>query len=269
MDIPELVRREALRRGLSHRTIKTYRQCLKQFFLWFKGDPRYVRKKDVKDYLYMLVEKERSGSCLNVHLCAIKFLYEKVLHRKMTVNISYSKTPKALPTVLTKTEVKRLLDAISNPRQKLMISLMYSAGLRLSELIKLRIRDIEDGFGWVRKGKGSKDRMFIVAEKIKEQLTFHIANNSKYWLFTGTKGRHYSTRSIGVIIKKAAIRAGIKKNVHPHTLRHSFATHLIENGYPVTVVQNLLGHNSSETTMVYVHMAPINLKNVKSPLDLL
>lgn len=272
MNIPELVKREALRRGLSPKTIKTYNQSLKRFFMWYKGHPRFVRKQDVKDYMYMLIDKGVCGGSLNVYLSALKFFYEKILHKKLLVNIEFSKKPIALPTVLTKDEMKRLLDAITDPKQKLLISLMYSAGLRLSELVHLKARDIEDGYGWVRRGKGAKDRMFIIADKIKDQLHEHImksCNGTDGWVFKGTKARHYSTRSVAAIIKKAALRAGIKKNVHPHTLRHTFATHLIEDGYPVTVIQNLLGHASSETTMVYLHMAPVGFKNVKSPLDLL
>ena len=125
-------------------------------------------------------------------------------------------------------------------------------------------------YGWVRKGKCKKDRLFIIAEKLKKELIGYISkeNISKNsWLFQGQKQHHISVMTVQKIIKKASKKAAINKNVHPHTLRHSFATHLIENGYDVASVQSLLGHNSSETTMVYLHMASPNMINVKSPFD--
>lgn len=152
-----------------------------------------------------------------------------------------------------------------------MIKLLYSAGLRVSELINLRVRDLEfdRNYGWVRHGKGNKDRRFIIALSLKEELLGYIEQEclgQDSWLFMSYNG-HMSARSVQEIIKRAAKIAGIHKRVHPHTLRHSYATHLIENGYDVVSVQSLLGHNSAETTMVYVHMASPNLINVRSPLD--
>ncbi len=152
-----------------------------------------------------------------------------------------------------------------------MIKLMYGAGLRVSELVNLRVNDLDlnNNFGFVRKGKGNKDRLFIVANSLKEELTNFIKGNelnSDSYLFNSYNG-HMSVRSVQEIIKRATKLAKIDKEVHPHTLRHSYATHLIENGYDVASVQSLLGHNSMETTMVYLHIAKPNMINVKSPLD--
>jgi len=143
--------------------------------------------------------------------------------------------------------------------------------LRVSELVNLKVRDLDLNLnhGWVRHGKGNKDRLFIIANSLKERLLSHIKEkNLDYnsWLFNTYNG-HISVRSIQEIVKKAAKKAKIYKKVHPHTLRHSYATHLIENGYDIASVQSLLGHNSAETTMVYVHLASPKLINVKSPLD--
>lgn len=148
---------------------------------------------------------------------------------------------------------------------------MYSAGLRVSELVNLRVRDLDlkENYGWVRHGKGNKDRMFIIAESLKKGLLEHIKINNlnnENWLFSSYNG-NISARTVQEIIKKAAKKTKINKKVHPHTLRHSYATHLIENGYDVTTVQSLLGHNSAETTMVYLHIAPKRFINVRSPLD--
>ena len=198
---------------------------------------------------------------------------ENILNKRLTYRVRYSKTPKSLPTVLTQEEIKRLFEAIYNNKHKLMIKLMYSTGMRVSELINLRIRDFEFSkkYGWVREGKGKKDRMFIIANRLNKDLQNFIKENSlldyNSFLFKGNKKLHISKETIGKIIKDATKKAKIKKNVHCHTLRHSFATHLIENGYSVAEVQSLLGHNSPETTMIYLHTASKNMIKVKSPLD--
>ena len=274
MEIYDLVRKECLRRGLSHRTITTYVFCLKQFFKKYRKDPKYVTKADIHEYLDGLIEKEAAGNTINVHHSALTFFFEEILHKRLLIHIKYSKTPKTLPTVLIQEETTQLFMAITNKKHQLMIKLMYGAGLRVSEIVNLRVNDLDlqRGYGWVRKGKGNKDRMFVVPDSLLEELKSHMISDNLQdhnYLFYGRKGNHIHTRSVQEIVKKAAKRAGIKKNVHPHTLRHSFATHLIENGYDVASVQSLLGHNSMGTTMRYLHMAPSKMINVRSPLDTL
>ncbi|MBU2634507.1 MAG: site-specific integrase [Nanoarchaeota archaeon] len=270
MDVIEKYKKELLRRNYSLKTIKTYNYCLKNFFNFCHKDPKKFTKKDIKDYLETLSNK--SGSTTNVNLQALKFLMEEILHkRKYFYHIKYSKTPKKLPTVLTKEEVINLINSICNLKHRLMIELLYSAGLRVSELVNLKVfhLDFENNYGFVRKGKGNKDRLFIIAQSLKYELLKYIKENKLElgsYIFKGQRGA-YSVRSIQEIVKKAAKKAKIRKNVHPHTLRHSYATHLIENGYDVASVQSLLGHNSIETTMLYLHIASPSMINVKSPLD--
>jgi len=271
MDVIELVKKEMLRRGYSLRTIKTYIECLKEFLKCCYKEPRKITKSDVRKYLDSLHNEGKSGSTLNIHLSALIFLMKNILNKNFTAKIKYSRTPKSLPVVLLKEEVASLINSIENKKHRLMIKLLYSAGLRVSELVNLRVKDFEfeNNFGWVRRGKGNKDRMFIVAGSLKQELNYHIENNNlgyDSFLFPSYNG-HLSTRSVQEIVKKAAKKAGIRKSVHPHTLRHSYATHLIENGYDVASVQLLLGHNSPNTTMVYVHIAKPNMLNIKSPLD--
>lgn len=271
MDIPELIRKIGLRRGLSIRTIKTYRQCVKLFFRQCDKDPKEVKKSDIESYLDRLIGKGSAGNTVNVYLNALKFFYNEILHKRLLLNIKFSKTPKEMPVVLTKEETKRLIDAIENPKHKLMVKLLYSAGLRVSELVNLKPENFElsGNYGWVRRGKGNKDRLFIVAEKLKEELMHHMSKECPCpysWLFMGRNG-HIAVMTMQKIIKNAAKKARIEKKVHPHTLRHSFATHLIENGYDVASVQSLLGHGSAATTMVYVHMASPRMINVTSPID--
>ena len=271
MDIIYLMKKELLRRKYSLNTIKTYDYCLKNFLNYCDKEPRRINKKDIKDYFDILMEKNVSGSTLNVNLSTLKFLMEEILNKNFMFKIKYSKMPKTLPIFLTKEEVIRLINSIENNKHKLMIKLVYSAGLRVSELVNLRVLDLDfnNNYGFVRHGKGNKDRLFIISSVLKRELLNYIRENNlkeDYFLFPSYSG-HISTRSIQEIVKKATKKAKISKRIHPHTLRHSFATHLIENGYDVVSVQSLLGHNSAQTTMIYVHMASPNLINVKRPLD--
>ena len=271
LDIIELVQKEMFRRKYSERTICSYLFCLRQFFKYCHKEPRKITKKDIKDYLDNLQERNKTGSTINIHLNALKFAMEEILNKNFMVRIKYSKTPKTLPSVLSKDEVFKPIKSIHNEKHRLMTRLMYGAGLRVSELTNLKVKDLdfENNCGWVRHGKGNKDRVFILPDSLKEEIIKHIKEKNitfDSWLF-GSYNGHISSRTLQVIIKKAAKEAKIKKNVHPHTLRHSYATHLIENGYDVASVQSLLGHNSAETTMIYLHIAKPKMINVKSPLD--
>ena len=224
MDLIELMKKEMLRRKYSLRTIKTYVDCLKRFLIFCDKSPRTFNKLDIKSYLDLLVEKGVSGSTLNVNLNALGFVIRNILNKNFMIKIKYSKTPKTLPLVLTQKEVIKLIKSIENIKHKLMIKLLYSAGLRVSELVNLTVKDFEfeNNYGWVRHGKGNKDRMFIIANSIKEELLNHIKeNNLSYnnYLFEGRIGA-ISVRSIQEIVKKATKLAKINKKVHPHTLRH-------------------------------------------------
>ncbi|MFH1828502.1 MAG: site-specific tyrosine recombinase/integron integrase [Nanoarchaeota archaeon] len=272
MFILEKIKQEGLRRRLSPRTIKTYCFCVNKFLKVCRKELKLITKKDVEDYLMRMINREKAGNTINVHLNALKFLFEKVLKRNLTVNIPFSKVPQRLPEFLTKEETSKLFQAIGNSNHQLMIKLLYATGMRVSELVSLKVKDFQfdQNYGWVREGKGQKDRLFIIAEKLKNELLNWIKKeglSNPDWLFSGNNNSHYSTASVRSIIKQAAKKAGIKKNVHPHTLRHSFATHLIQNGYAVTEVQPLLGHNKMETTMMYLHLASPQLLKVKSPYD--
>jgi site-specific recombinase XerD len=212
-----------------------------------------------------------SASTLNLNLQALKFSLENILNKRFFLNLPFSKRAKRLPEVLSQEEVVRLFDEIQNPKHSLMVRLMYSAGLRISELVSLRVKDLVFGkdFGWVRKGKGRKDRLFVLSARISSELhSFVLAKGLGIddYVFKGRKG-HITTRSVYSIVKRASIFAGLGSRVHPHTLRHSFATHLVENGNDLVRVQSIMGHASPDTTMVYVHMASSELLSVKSPYD--
>lgn len=272
MDVLYMVKREGYRRGLSHKTIITYVHCIRQFMKCCNKEPQKVSKKDIQEYLDTKLDKGVCGNTLNVHINALKFMFEEILCKRLMLRIRYSKTPKSLPIFLSKEEVIRLFNAVTNPRHKLILELIYSAGLRVGEVVQLRKchLDFDRNIGWVRNGKGRKDRPFIVAQLLRGRLREHVdacTNNDSY-LFPGRHG-HLHVRSVQEIIKTAAQKAQISKEVHPHTLRHSFATHLIENGYDIATLQPLLGHSSPETTFTYVHMAHPQMISVRSPYDTL
>ncbi|MBS3118687.1 tyrosine-type recombinase/integrase [Candidatus Woesearchaeota archaeon] len=268
----EIIRKEALQRNLSPRTIETYCFCVDKFLRFCCKELKYVTRRDIEEYLSRLVLWNKSSNTLNVHLNALKFLFEQCLKKRLTLKISFSKVPRTLPEFLTKEETAALLRSISNPKHRLMLQMLYGTGMRVSELLHLKVKDLDfnQNYGWVRQGKGRKDRLFVLPLHLKECLAEHIRTenlNRDSYLFVNSWKRPYSASSLRLILSRAAKQAGLVKNLHLHTLRHSFATHLIQNGYSVTEVQPLMGHNSINTTMIYLHLASPNLLNVQSPLD--
>lgn len=262
------MKREMLRRKLSPRTIKTYLQYVKMFLLANKDKKiREFSKKDVRRFLYELEERDASGSTLNVAHNALRFMMIDVLHKACYLKIRYAKTPVRKPEYLTKEEVIRVLSVIENTKHKLLVALMYGAGLRVREVTHLKVSDFsfEENVGWVKSGKGNKDRPFIIPKKIKQDL-MNRCQQEKYWLFPGRKGA-LTTKSVQMMVEQAGRKAKIKKHVHPHMFRHSFTTHLLELGIDVTSVQSLLGHVRPETTLGYSHMFRPKMIAIKSPLD--
>ena len=263
--------REMQRRRYSDRTIETYVGCLERFLTWCKKPVNTITKKDIRLYLEEYSKNGKAGNTMNVILMALKFYFEQCLGRKIWIDIKYSKIPEKMQRVLTKEEVWKLLGKIENWKHRLMIELMYSAGLRVSEVVNLKVRDLalDKGFGFVRNGKGRKDRIFVLARVVKEKLGNLIEIEkltSESYVFVSNRGEKYNIRSLQEIVKRASKKAGLG-GVHPHTLRHSFATHLIENDYSLTDVQASLGHKSPETSMIYVHMASPKIMGIKSPFE--
>lgn len=269
IDILYNMKRELLRRKLSPRTVKTYIFHVNKFLLANKEkEIKQFSKKDVREYLYKMEEKGLSGSSLNVIHNALRFMMIDILHKSCYLKIKYSKIPKRKPQYLTKEEIKLILEVIINPKHKLLVSLMYGAGLRVREVTRLKIEDFsfDEDIGWVRGGKGNKDRPFIIPQKIKEEL-INYNKDKTYWVFEGTKNRSLSTKSVQNIVKTAGKNANIKKNIHPHIFRHSFTTHLLESGSDISSVQTLLGHVNPTTTLGYSHASNPRLISTKSPLD--
>lgn len=257
-------------RGMSPNTIDTYMFYNKKLLNFFDKEPSEIDEKDIKEFLgHLRVDKDLSKSTLSLVVSALDFFYNGLMDNDFS--LERPQTSKKIPEVLTKDEVKKMLDGVSNDKHKLIIQLIYSAGLRLSECVDLNIEDLEldEGIGWVRGGKGDKDRMFILSDKVVEKLKDYIdgLDRSEGPLFLGYNKSKMSKRNIQKIVKKAADNADIKKNVSVHTLRHSFATHLLESGVDVRKIQKLLGHSDLSTTQIYAHVSTKEMKSIDSPLD--
>lgn len=254
----------------SEYTLRNYIDCNRKFLEYSKKNPESITEDNVKSYIAEILSKV-SSSTLIIFLSALRYSFSNILHKDITLNIKRPKKEKKIPTVLTKEEVKKLISSIVSKKSRLMISFMYACGFRVSELVNLKVKDLnfEEKIGNVRQGKGKKDRVFNIPEFILEDLKNQVELQKKInqeYLFTGPNDK-LSSRNLQKMVQKAAIRAGIKKDVHPHTLRHSFATHLLENGTDIRKIQELLGHSDLSTTQIYTHISREELKKIKSPIE--
>jgi len=258
----------------SPQTIKTYCSLFVEFVNFVK-EPNYetITEEQIKSFLMYLVNRNVSTSYQNQAINAIKFYFEKVLGKERKYyTIDRPFTEKKLPSVLSLEEVKAIIDAIENTKHKCIIKLIYSAGLRISELINLKIADIDKNRMQIsiKGGKEKKDRYTLLSEKILIDLrNYYQEYKPKEYLFEGQFGGSYSKRSIQEVFKDACRKANIKKHATVHTLRHSFATHLLEAGTDLRYIQSLLGHESSKTTEIYTHVTTKGFEKIKSPLDTL
>ncbi len=231
-----------------------------------------ISDKEIKNYIFYCKEnKKLSSSYISNQITIIKFYYKNVLDRKIENRfLLYPKREKKIPIVLAVSEILKMIEGTQNIKHKTMIALLYASGLRRAELLNLKITDIdfERNVIIVKNGKGKKDRQALLADNIKLIFKDYITKyKPKNYLFEGATGGRYSEGSLTKVVKQATRRASIKKHVTPHVLRHSFATHLLENCVDIRYIQELLGHSSIKTTMRYTHVAnTINLKIV-SPLD--
>ena len=255
-------------------TIKTYRAYFSDFMEYHKGrNIDRLKVADINKYiLYLVNEKKISVSQQNMCINAIKFYYEQVKggKRQSYGGITRTKEYKSLPEVLSRNEVGRILSCLSNRKHRCMISLIYSAGLRRSELLNLTPKDIISKRMLVRiMGKGRKCRYSLLSEKLLKELREDFKEyRPQKWLFEGeTPGEPYSASALVKVLKEAATHAGIKYRVHVHMLRHSFATHLLEQGTDLRTIQELLGHNDIKTTSIYLHVTSTHKSSIPNPLD--
>lgn len=255
-------------------TAKTYINLFERFINHYKNkELTSINENDIKLYLQLLVQQEKSHSYINQMINSIKFYYEIVLEMpNRFYSIERPIKKEQLPKVISLEEVQNIIKNTNNIKHKCIVSLLYSAGLRRGELLNLKLEDIDSKrmVITVKNGKGNKDRLTILSQTVLNDLRVYFKEwEPKIYLFESPKGGKYSPNSVIKIIKTASKKAGIRKNVTPHMLRHSFATHLLENGTDLRYIQVLLGHNSTRTTEVYTQVAINNIKTIKSPIELL
>lgn len=261
--------RELRIRNYSQRTAESYVYYNEELLRFCEKDPREVDTEDIKNYLDFL-SQGRSTSTVSVAYNAIHFYYGEIWKRNFFLNIHQPKKAKYLPVVLSKEEVRRMIEMTRNPKHNCIISLLYGTGVRVSELTHIKMRDIDLDRKMLRvfQGKGKKDRFVMLPEKLLAILTTQARlKRADDFLFTNGRDDRLTEATIQKIVSHAAERVGIKKNVSPHTLRHSFATHLLENGTDIRYIQELLGHAKLQTTQIYTHVARNDLAHLRSPLD--
>jgi len=252
-------------RGFSPLTVRNYGFFVNKYLEKQSKTIEELNEDDAKSYLAELFE-DKSKNTIMLAAASLKFFYQEILKKDFS-KVKMPKKDRALPAVLTKEEVKSLINGSDNEKSRLIISMLYSAGLRVSELVNLKIEDInwDEKTGWVRRGKGSKDRLFAISDTLSKDLQEYLQGRENKYIFS--KDEPLTTRNIQKIILGTKNRAGINKKVTPHTLRHSFATHLLEQGTDIRVIQAMLGHSSLSTTQVYTHVSSEQIKKVVNPLD--
>jgi integrase/recombinase XerD len=258
-------------RGFSSKTAKMYKLYNKQFIERLNiNNVKEVSEDDIKLFLAeKMTDESLEAKSIALIKAALLFYYNEILGNKF--EIKTPKIKKTTPIVLTKEEIKKIFDNVKNIKHKLILQLYYSSGLRLSEAIKLKKKDLDfnENVIWIRGGKGGKDRMSILSKKLSNDLKeFTKYKSSEDFVFTNSKGDPLSERTIQYAFKKALGKAKIEKDAHIHTLRHSFATHLLESGVDIRKIQELLGHSDLSTTQIYTKISNEQLKKVKSPLDM-
>lgn len=261
-------------RGYAAATQTIYVRHAREFLEYIKRSPEEVTAEDVRRYqVYVTDQKEVSTSTFNQIAAALRFLYRVSIERDWAgVRITYRKKRRRLPEVLSQREVRALFDCTTNLKHRALMMTMYGAGLRVSETVRLRVSDIDSDRMVIRieKGKGGKDRYVMLSKNLLHALrAYWKVYRPRPWLFPGYETRPMTTKGVRSAFAKAKERARIDKPVTPHSLRHSFATHLLEDGVRISVVQRLLGHRSLRSTEIYAHVAEGYLARTRSPLDTL
>ena len=263
-EIEAIVVQECKLKGYSQKTIDNYLHHIKRLTL---------SKKSPREFLLALIDKGDSGETVRSASFAMKFYLNTIKKDRSEIqdildNLPNLKREKKLPVILSKEEIESLISATKNINHRLIIQIGYSAGLRISEIINLKWRDIDFDRNLIhlKRAKGKKDRIVMLSLKVKEAL-MNLTPNKDGYVFLTNRGGKYTQRTIQKIIENAAMKVGLRKSISPHTLRHSFATHLLENGTDIRYIQDLLGHSDISTTLIYTKVSNKNICNIKSPLD--
>lgn len=256
-------------RNYSPKTIKSYLFYIKDFFLFAKQNKIIEKNEAIKCFLLNRQEKGNSPQTINLALNAIKFFYREVIKSQDKIDLKFAKTNKRLPVILSRAEIEKIISNIYNNKHCLMISLGYGAGLRVSEVINMKVKDlnIAELTIHIKEAKGKKDRITVFPEKMIAGIQNLMAGKQgNDFVFESNRGGKLTTTTAQKVFENALKKAGIQKDATFHSLRHSFATHLLENGVDVRYVQELLGHQNIRTTQIYTHITNPAIRNIKSPL---
>lgn len=269
--------RKLILQRYSKNSILNYKSAVKNFLEVVArkfSNPDELGVAEIEKYLFWKIDKHAvSHSYQRMIVASIDKFYNLVVGVNLNLKHLYpSRKTHTLPKYLNLSEVKRMIELTTNQKHRCIIKLLYGCGLRLSELLNLKITDIDSGnmVVHIRNSKGNKDRVVMLSNQLLEDLReYFLVYKPVEYLIEGQRGGLYSEKSVQNVVKDAAARAGIKKQVTPHILRHSFATHLLENGTDIRYIQQLLGHSSIKTTEIYTHITDISKSKIKSPLDFL
>lgn len=258
-------------KNYSVKTQKSYLNCLNQFFQFSHKHPHFKNKILIEKYLLQKFRMNCSPSTINLHRSAIKFFYTNILEKQFP-RIPLAKKSLKLPIILSRTEVKQLIQSPKSLKHRLLLALAYGSGLRVSEIQNLQTKDLDFNrcVIYVKNAKGKKDRITILPKLLIPQLKRYIHHKNHIttnYLFTSRNNTKYNTRTLQKIFQTAKRNLNLNPLLTFHSLRHSFATHLLENGTDIRFIQKLLGHNSIKTTQRYTHVSVYGIQNIQSPLS--
>ena len=257
-------------RNYSPRTNQAYSHYIKDYITFSVSNKHKNKQEAIEEYLLDKQKRKLSPQTINLALNAVKFLYKDVLKDSQKIEFKCAKRNIKLPIVLSRKEIKKILDATQNTKYKIMIACGYACGLRVSEVVNLKVKDLDldNLVVHIKNAKGKKDRISVLPKKIHNHLqNLTAGKDGDDYLFLSNRGGKLTTASLQKMFYKSSAKAKINKPASFHSLRHSFATHLLENGTDIRYVQELLGHQNIRTTQIYTHVTNPNLKNIKSPLD--
>jgi len=264
---------ELARRNYSPRTVEAYLAGVVRFVRHSRRAPDQASPDDIRAFQLHLIGQRVSWSLFNQVSCALRFFYAHALGRPGFVpHVPFARKPRKLPVILSPDEVRRLLAAVPGARDRLMLRLAYGCGLRLGEVLRLRVADLDGARQvlWVRAGKGAKDRGVPLPPQLLQELrAYWRQQRPPDYLFANRQGRPLHAATLQRAFGRALVLSGLTKPATVHTLRHCYATHLLEAGTDLPTLQRLLGHGSVQTTMQYLHLRAERLRQVRSPLELL
>jgi len=263
------VKQELCLRNYSPKTIQSYLFCLREYCGYKKGNLSELNIANIKDFLLKKQSQGYAPQTVNLFLNAIKFFYHDIVKTNQPIGLKFAKRSIKLPIVLSRDEINKIIGSITNTKHRLMISLAYGAGLRVSEVVKLKVRDLDLAGLTIhlKNAKGKKDRLTVFPEKLKnDMMNLMAGKDANDYVFASERGGGLTERTAQKVFENALGKSGIIKQATFHSLRHSFATHLLENGVDVRYVQELLGHQNIRTTQLYTKVTSPSLKKIKSPL---